>query len=206
MRVLVLGATGGTGRCLVREALARGHDVTAFVRRETPGFDSTARLREFIGNVLQAHSVEAAVRDHDAVFWAIGARVTDSAKNLCSEGTKNVLWSMQMAGVRRFICESAFGVADSRRDGPYARILRIVLRTRLRDKEMQERRIFASPVDWVIVRPTILTNGPATGRYRVGTDLRVGLFPHISRADVADFMLGQMDDPTLHRQTIGITG
>lgn len=206
MRVLVLGAAGGTGSCLVRDALARGHDVTAFLRRETPGLDRTARLRILIGNVLQAHSVEAAVRDHDAVIWAIGARATDSAKSLCSEGTKNVLWSMQIAGVRRFICESAFGVADSRRDGPYATIVRIVLRTRVRDKEMQERRIFASSLDWVIVRPTILTNGPATGKYRVGTDLRVGLFPRISRADVADFMLQQIDDPTLHRQTVGITG
>jgi putative NADH-flavin reductase len=150
--------------------------------------------------------VEAAVRDHDAVIWAIGPRATDSARNLCSEGTKNVLWAMQIAGVRRFICESAFGVADSRRDGPYARMVRMMLRTRIRDKEMQERRIFASSVDWLIVRPTILTNGPATGRYRVGTDLRVGLFPRVSRADVADFMLRQLDDPTLHRQTIGITG
>jgi uncharacterized protein YbjT (DUF2867 family) len=85
-------------------------------------------------------------------------------------------------------------------------MVRMMLRTRIRDKEMQERRIFASSVDWLIVRPTILTNGPATGRYRVGTDLRVGLFPRVSRADVADFMLRQLDDPTLHRQTIGITG
>jgi putative NADH-flavin reductase len=180
--------------------------VTAFVRRETPGLDRTARLRILIGNVLQAHSVETAVRDHDAVIWAIGARATDSTKDLCSEGTKNVLWAMQIAGVQRFICESAFGVADSQRDGPYARILRIVLRARVRDKEIQERRIFTSRLDWVIVRPTILTNGPATGTYRVGAHLRVGLFPRVSRADVADFMMRQIDDPTLHRQTIGITG
>jgi uncharacterized protein YbjT (DUF2867 family) len=113
---------------------------------------------------------------------------------------------MQMAGVPRFICESAFGVTGSRVDGPYAKIIRIVLRSRIRDKELQERRIFASSVDWVIVRPTILTNGPATGRYRAGADLRVGLFPRVSRADVADFMLRQLDDPTLHRQTVGITG
>jgi putative NADH-flavin reductase len=179
--------------------------VTAFVRRETPGLDSTARFRTFIGNILQSHSVEAAVRDHDAVIWAIGPRATDSAKNLCSEGTKNVLWAMQIAGVRRLICETAFGVTGSRLDGPYARIVRVVLRTRVRDKEIQERRIFASSVDWLIVRPTILTNGPATGKYRVGTDLRVGLFPRVSRADVADFLLQQVDDPTLHRQMVGIT-
>jgi putative NADH-flavin reductase len=205
VRVLILGATGGTGICLVRGALARGHDVTAFARRQTPGLDSTARFRTFIGNVLQTQSVEAAVRDHDAVIWAIGARATESAKHLCSEGTKNVLWAMQIAGVPRFICESAFGVAGSRVHGPYARIIRIMLRARVRDKELQERRIFASSLDWVIVRPTILTNGPATGRYRVGTDLRVGLFPRVSRADVADFMLQQLDEPTLHRQMVGIT-
>jgi putative NADH-flavin reductase len=76
----------------------------------------------------------------------------------------------------------------------------------VRDKEMQERSIFGSSVDWVIVRPTILTNGPAIGKYRVGTDLRVGLFPRISRADVADFMLRQIDDRTFLRQAVGITG
>jgi putative NADH-flavin reductase len=94
----------------------------------------------------------------------------------------------------------------TRSGGPYARILRIVLRARVRDKEMQERSIFTSSVDWVIVRPTILTNGPATGRYRVGTDLQVGLFPRISRADVADFMLRQIDDRTFLRLAVGITG
>src|SRR5258706_10169276 len=113
---------------------------------------------------------------------------------------------MQLAGVRRFICESAFGGAGSRRDGPYARIVRIVLRTRVRDREIQERRIFGSSVDWVIVRPTILTNGPRTNTYRVGTDLRIGLFPRISRADVANFMLHQLNDQTYLRQAVGITG
>jgi len=74
----------------------------------------------------------------------------------------------------------------------------------MRDKEMQERRIFASSLDWVIVRPTMLTNGPATGTYRVATDLRVGLFPRIARADVADFMLNQMTDNAYLRAAPGV--
>jgi putative NADH-flavin reductase len=204
--VLILGASGGTGAVLVTEALARGHVVTALSRNPATALEAAVRPRVVAGNVLDSRCMESLVADQDVVIWAVGARAGERAAHVCAVGTKNVLWAMETAGVRRFICESAFGVGESRRGGPYARILRIVLRARVRDKEMQERSIFTSSVDWVIVRPTILTNGPATGRYRVGTDLQVGLFPRISRADVADFMLRQIEDRTFLRLAVGITG
>ena len=201
----MLGATGGTGRCLVSYALARGHAVTALIRREGPGTEVFGAVRVVVGDVLDPSCVEAIVADQDAVLWAIGPRSGGPAEHLCSGGTKNVLWAMQRAGVRRLICETAFGVGDSRWGGPYARCLRMVRRARVLDKERQEQRIRDSGVEWVIVRPTILTNGPRTGTYRVGADLHVGLFPRVARADVADFMLRQLDDTALLGQALGIT-
>ena len=159
-----------------------------------------------MGNVRDPRAVESAVDGQDAIFWTIGARARESTAHLCSEGAKNVLWAMGRSGVKRLVCESALGVGDSRGSGPFTTFLRVIRRTEILDKEWQENRIRASSIDWVIVRPTILTNGPATGTYRVGTVLSVGWVPHVSRADVADFMLRQLDDVTYLRRTVGITG
>jgi uncharacterized protein YbjT (DUF2867 family) len=205
VNVLVLGASGGTGRWIVKDALAGGHVVTAFVRRRPTNGDIPDRCGVAVGDVMDPKSVEAAMVGQDAVVWCVGARARSSSRWLCSEGTANVLQAMQRAGSRLFVCESAFGVGDSRWGGPYARLLRLGLGARVRDKELQEKVVRASGVEWVIVRPTILTNGPRTGKYRIGADLRVGLFPRISRSDVAHFMARQLAEPAFLRQAIAIT-
>ena len=204
MRVLVLGATGGTGLCLVQQALEQELTITAFARR---AFGSaTQRLRVIQGDVLEPAQVEAAVVGHDVVLWAIGARPWKrAARHVCSDGTRNLVAAMKAAGVRRLVCESAFGVGDSKAGGPYARILRLLLRVRVLDKEGQEQIIRTSELEWIIVRPTILTSGPKTGRYRAGPNLRAGVLPRISRADVADFMLKQLRDNTYLRKAVAIT-
>src|SRR5262245_23148908 len=190
----------------MRAALDRHHVVTAFVRREPPDLGASPPFRTVMGDVRDPRAVESAVGGQDAIFWTIGPRARESTAHLCSEGGKNVLWAMERSGVKRLVCESALGVGDSRGSGPFTRLLRVIRRAEILDKERQEGRIRASSIDWVIVRPTILTNGPRTGSCRVGTDLRVGWFPRISRADVADFMLDQLEDRTYLRQAVGITG
>jgi putative NADH-flavin reductase len=175
------------------------------VRRPTPEPSNTDQIRVEIGDVLDAARIQALAAEQDAILWAIGARAWESASHLCSEGTKNVLWAMQRGGVKRLVCESAYGVGGSRGSGTYTAILRVALRARVRDKERQEQRIRSSSIEWVIVRPTILTNRPPTGRYIVGERFRVGIFPTISRADVAQFMLDQVSDDSHLRQAIGIT-
>lgn len=204
MRILVLGATGGTGRCIVQQALEQGFEVTAFARR--PLGSASERLRALQGDVLDPAQLEVAVAGQRAVLWAIGAKPwSRAARHLCSDGTHNLVRTMQAAKVERLVCESALGVGDSRTAGLYARMLRLILRARVRDKERQEEIIRSSGLEWTIVRPTILTNGPRTGHYRVGKDLQVGLFPRISRADVADFMLKALGDDSYIRKAVGIT-
>ena len=206
MNVLVLGASGGTATWVVKDALAAGHAVTAFMRRQWSDFEHAGDCRIVLGDVSQPKAVETAVLGQDAVFWCVGPREGDESSRLCSVGTTNLLWAMQRAGNRRLICESAFGVGDSRWGGPYASLMRALFGPRVLDMERQEEAIRGSGMDWVIVRPTILTNGPRTLKYRFGTNLHLGFFPRVSRADVAHFMMRQLVDPAFVHEAVAVTG
>jgi putative NADH-flavin reductase len=208
MRVVIFGSTGGTGLQLVEQALERGHLVTAFVRNPAKLAIAHKNLTIAKGDVLDYAAVEAAVRGQDAVLSALGAR-TLGKTTMLSEGTKHILAAMEKLGVRRFVSESSLGVGDS-----YGQLgflftyvaLPLLLRRAFADKEVQERAIRSSGVDWVIVRPAMLTNGPRTGKYRTGfTVTDRSIKGKISRADVADFMLKQMSDDTYLRKTPGVS-
>jgi nucleoside-diphosphate-sugar epimerase len=125
-----------------------------------------------------------------------------------SEGTRNIVRAMEKLGVRRFVCESSLGVGDSKwRLGlPHNLVaIPLFLRNVFADKEVQERIINESLLDWVVVRPTVLTNGPRRSVYRAGSGIGHWFFPtRISRADVADFMLKQATDPAYLRKTPGL--
>jgi putative NADH-flavin reductase len=207
MNVLIIGATGRTGREIVRQALGQGHVVTAFARNPSDITLQHDHLKIVPGDVLDRGSVEAAVGGQQVVLSALGAR-THGRTTVLSEGTKNVLRAMEQQGVRRFVCESSLGVGDSRGQlGPLFDwiVLPLWLRHVYRDKEVQERDIKQSNLDWVIVRPALLTNGLRTGIYQVGlTFNRSAIVPRISRADVADFMLKQLTDDTYVRQAPGL--
>src|SRR5271167_4478752 len=200
MRVVIFGSTGGTGQQLVEQALERGHLVTAFVRNPAKLTITHKDLTIAKGDVLDYAAVEAAVRGQDAVLSALGAR-TLAKTTMLSEGTKHILGAMEKLGVRRFVSESSLGVGDSYGQLNFLFtyvVLPLLLRRAFADKEVQEQAIRSSGgVDWVIVRPAMLTNGPRTGKYRTGFAVRDrSITGKISRADVADFMLNQMSDDT----------
>jgi putative NADH-flavin reductase len=203
MRILIFGATGGTGRELVAQALQGGHDVTAFVR--SPGKLSIvdSRLSVVQGDIQRAEAIRAAIPGHDAVLSALGTRSLGQT-TLLSNASREILASMQEHGVRRLIWESSLGVGETRGQlGPlYSWLLvPLLLRHVFADKERQEAIIKASPLEWTIVQPAALTNGPRTGTYRVGA-CEGRLFPRISRADVAHFMLKELENPRHVRQSV----
>jgi putative NADH-flavin reductase len=208
MRLLVIGATGGTGRQIVAQALERGHDVTAFVRSPRRLRIEHPRLAVAIGDVLDQQSAEAAVQGQDAVLSALGHNRWLYPTRILSAGTANVLRAMASQGVRRFVCETALGVGDSiGRLGLYYTlfVIPVILPWYYWDKGRQERLVRASPLEWVLVRPGALTNGRRRGVYRHGP--RVGSFlwtVRISRADVAAFMLDQLTDDAYLRSTPGV--
>lgn len=207
-RVLIVGASGGTGRQLVAQALERGYTVTALVRDPSRLPIDHPDLKVIQGDVLDQGSVEMAVRGQDAVLCALGHRRYFRPTRILSEGTRNILRAMEKHGVPRLICETSLGAGDSTgRMGLYYTLLVIpmILPFYFWDRTRQERLIAGSTVEWVIVRPGVLTNGDKRGRYRHGQ--RVGSFlltVRIARADVADFMLNQLGSDTYLRAAPGV--
>src|SRR2546425_1444832 len=207
-RVLIVGATGGTGRQLVAQALERGHMVTVLARTPAKLRMTHERLQVLQGNVLDYASVEAAVRGQDAVVSALGHKRYFGPTRILSEGTRNLLRAMEAQGVPRLICETSLGIGNSAgRMGLYYTlfVIPVILPFYFWDKARQERLLAASGVDWVVVRPGALTNGAKRGRYRHGRN--VGSFfwtVRISRADVADFMLNQIASDMYLRAAPGV--
>ena len=208
MKLVIFGATGGTGRALVQQALDRGHTVTAFVQKASRLRITDARLRLALGNVLDYGTVEAAIAGQDAVLSALGHKQWLIKTSILSRGTRNILAAMSKCGVRRFVCETSLGVGDSKgRLGILYTffLIPLLLYFYFRDKELQEQYIMQSDLDWVIVRPAALTNGKQTGAVNDGKNVGSLVFTHsVSRADVASFMLSEVKDDRYLRDTPGV--
>lgn len=203
MKLTIFGATGPSGRELVRQALDGGHSVTAFVRDPARLPFQHERLSVARGDVLDQAAVDAAVAGRDAVISALGIN-RGSPKTIHADGTKRIVAAMERHGVRRYIGLSAFGAGDSRDGSLYVRLTWALLRPNLEDKQRHEELIRASELDWTLIRPPRLTNGPATGRYRTGSDIRMRPTAQVSRADVAAFALSQLDDDEFVRRAPAI--
>ncbi len=198
--VLIMGASRGIGLEAVKRALAEGHDVRAFARSADTTAVSDPRLEKRSGDALSADDVRSALEGVDVVIQALGVPAGPNMVlrpvSLFSEATRVLLPAMAEAQVKRLICVTGFGAGDSKgRISCFQRIpFELVLGRAYDDKDVQEELIRASDLDWVIARPTILINGPRTGRYRVLAEPRQWRNGLISRADVADFLVGLVDD------------
>lgn len=208
-RVLVVGASGGTGRALVAQALERGYLVTAFVRDPTAFRTTHAHLTVVGGDVLDPARVSAAMTGQDAVVSALGHKRFFYPTRILSEGTRNLLSAMESHGVRRLVCQTSLGIGDSAgRMGLYYTlfVVPVVLPFYFWDKTRQERLIAASRSQWVIVRPSALTNAAHRGTCRHGR--AVGgylLTPRVSRATVAGFMLDRLADNLYLAETVSLS-
>ena len=195
MNILIVGATRGIGRQVLEQALASGDSVTAVVRDPQRLATRHERLRVVKGDILDANSVAVAMAGQNAVCCSIGVKAPWPTITVFSEGTKNLLRAMKQAGVRRLICVTGIGAGDSRGHGGffYDRVFYpLVAWPIYADKDRQESLIRASDVDWTIVRPGFLTNGPLTKSYRALTNLTGVTAGWISRADVAHFILTEL--------------
>ena len=203
MNVVIFGASGGTGRELVRQALRDGHVVTAFVRSVESFPIENPRLKVTGGDVTRPGEVERACAGQDIVLSALGAK---GKVRVCAQGIQNILARMRARDVGRLVALSAFGAGESRNKGLYSRILWASLSDRMADMVVMEREILSSDVQWTIFRPPALTNGELTSTYRLGADLRVSLFSKVSRADVARAMLQVATTPRFAGCTLTIVG
>lgn len=204
MNILIAGASRGIGRQLVEQALAAGHAVTALARGPSNAAGAHERFRTVRGSVLDPASVAAAMAGQNAVCCTIGVKTPWAQPTVFSEGARRLLEAMKQAGVRRLVCITGIGAGNSRGHGGflYDRVFfPLLLKAVYADKERQESLIRASDTDWTIVRPGFLTNGALTGNYRVLTDLAGITAGRISRADVAHFMLKELESSRYLGQT-----
>ena len=193
MRLLILGATGPTGRNLVDQALGAGNDVTALVRDPTRLTLVHPRLTIVVGDATDPRSLDATVRGKEAVLSALGAG-NSLRSDIVHRAVTALIPAMRSHALKRIVFLSAFGVGESVHQASL--LQRIAYRTLLRhifaDKAKADAMLRASGLDWTLVYPTLLTNGEREGRYRVGERLAMRGMASISRADVAEFMLSQL--------------
>ena len=200
MHVAIFGASGQTGLFLVERALVQEHDVMAFVRTPETFPLRNDRLKVVIGDVRSRESVIRAIEGADAVICAVGERLKSS--RVSSEATENIIAGMKAHNVRRLVVVTGLGTGDSKKKAGWLSRFLMRIFVNLDDKERQEELIQKSDLDWIIVRPSLLTNDPHTGSYRVGPEVTHGIGAKVPRADLADFMLEQLTDDTyLHQAT-----
>ena len=195
MKLAILGATGATGRALVEQALEAGHEVVALARR-ADAIAPRAHLAVVSGSIADDKALDRVIAGSDAVLSALGGRPWRRRASVCATATQHVLPLMARHGVRRIVAISTFGAGDTRPHvGWLARhlLFGLVLRSEVADKEAMEDALARSGLDWTVVRVGLLTDEPPSGACRAADDESIRGMGKVARADVAAFMLQQLD-------------
>jgi putative NADH-flavin reductase len=207
-KVLIIGASRGIGLEAVKAALLAGHNVRALARSAASIPIQNANLEKVSGDALDSDTIRNALQGVDVVIQTLGVDIAPRAiferTTLFSQSTRILVDVMKAAGVKRLIAVTGLGAGDSRGHGGLlydAVVFPLLLKRVYDDKDVQEWIIRSSGLDWTIVRPGLLTNSPATGRYRVLSAPQDWQFGMISRADAADFLVQQIDNRALIGKT-----
>lgn len=215
MRVLVIGATGGSGRAAVDALVAEGHEVTAFARRASSVFVGRGGVRAVDGDATDAGDVDAAVGDQDAIVVTLGisenalrVRLRGSSGTpleVRSRGTAVVVAAMRRHGVRRLVVQSSYGVGETRDRLPFASrvVFALVLRPQIADHERQEQIIRDSGLDWTIVQPVNLTDGDEAATTSRSGDV-AGM--KVSRRAVGALLAALATEPTDVGECVSVSG
>jgi uncharacterized protein YbjT (DUF2867 family) len=216
MKIAVFGATGGTGRAVIKLLLEQGHSVIAFAR-DPARLPSDPGIVPVTGDAMNEGDVARGVGGADAVIVSLGNSQNPFAMllgakrttppDICETGTRHIIQAMRGGAARRLIVVSAFGVGDTRAmASPMMRLFfRLVLREHMADKEKQEALVKASGLDWTIMQPVALTDRPAKGAWFASDAGKFGK-PELSRADLAAFIAGELADPAHISRTVTISG
>ena len=211
MKVVVFGATGKTGNEIVHQALVKGHDVTAFVREpskmmlENEATSLTDRLRIVSGDIFDFDAVKQAVVGQEAVICSLGSASLGKT-TVRGQGTANIVKAMEEEHVDRLLVVSAMGTGDSWSSLSFTNKLfyATILRSSRQDHEAQEAAVKESNLDWTILRPSGLTDDPATGKYAIGESVTAES-SRIARADVAQAMVNELEQNAFVLTAVTIT-
>jgi len=204
MKVVVIGASGRTGTEVVRQGLAGGHEVTAFVRDPAKLTVRDPRLTVKTGDARDTADLRAALEGQDAVISTLGGKPKDA---VMERSTAALVEAANETGVRRVVMLSAYLLASNYKPNPVTKLLaRLVTGGMVADKRSGEAHLVHSKLDWTIVYATMLTNGPRSGVRTVTSSETVTSFDKISRADVAAVLLEQVASVANIGQSLVITG
>jgi uncharacterized protein YbjT (DUF2867 family) len=206
MKIFLLGGTGLTGELLANEFLKSGFEVTAFVRDSSKMEKVHPKLNVVHGDPASAASIQKSLSGHDTVASTLGYRKLKQPERVFEPAMQAVVNFGAQAGIKKIVYLSAYGVAETRSDLGFVFgkiLLPMLLEGVFADHATTENIIRGSGIDYTIARPGTLSNGPKTGSYRAQEGLMKAR--KISRADVADFMLRSVTDPSFSRKTIGLS-
>ena len=206
MNITIFGASGRTGQQLVSQALDRGHQVTAYVRRPEALTLQHPGLKVITGTLDEPDRLREAISGADACLSALGGNSLRKRSAAFTNGVEQVVTLMEQEGVPRLIYLSSVGAGESRSFLPQPfrlLIVDVMLRVPLADHTLNEQRIAGSTLQWTVVRPGGLGDGLPTGKYLHGSEKTVfNSNASISRADVAAFMLDQLTETTYVKKAV----
>ncbi len=208
MKILIIGASRGVGKALLESSISRGFDVTVLARYPEKINSAGPQVCIIEGDVLNKDDLREAIEGQDAVCSCIGVPITFKPVTLFSGAAANIVEIMKNSKDQKFIAVTGIGAGDSKGHGGflYDRLFKpIFLSTIYQDKDREEAIIRSSGLDWLIVRPAGLTNGPQTGNYKVIDNLEGVVSKRISRLDVAHFMLNQIQEPSHFGKAVLLT-
>ncbi len=203
MKISIIGATKGIGKEVLKQAIEKKHSVKVLARNKTKLHFSNIDIIE--GDFLDYESVKKVVVNSDVIIVSVGMPPTFKPVQLFSKGTENLIKASEELDTNPLvIAVTGIGAGDSKGHGGffYDKIMNpLLLKTIYQDKDKQEQLLKDKYDKWIIVRPGFLTNQPKTGNYKAITKLDGINAGKISRADVADFILNQIENPTFLKQT-----
>jgi uncharacterized protein YbjT (DUF2867 family) len=202
LNILVLGANGRTGRLVVEQALAAGHTVKAFVRDPSKLQLSDEHLSVANGDARYVNDLVAALKDQDAVIGTIGG----GERKLIATTTKALVEAMKESGVKRAVIMSTFIATPNFKPTGMMRLFPRLVRGIVKDDLAGVKLLESSDLDWTIVYATLLKNKPKAGYRLIGPDEPVTGKNHVNRADVAEYLLTALADPSSIGQALLITG
>lgn len=208
MKITVFGATGKTGKEVVKQALELGYEIKAFVRNPEKMDITNEKLTLVKGDVTNPENVDQAIEGVDGVIVALGASPDMQADIVMEQGTRNIMSTMKKHNVKRIIVQSSYAMSGSAEGVAFMKEMGMgdeqitMVQPVLDDKAKQEDAIRNSGLEYTIVRPLMLNDEQKKGEYRVGETLDIKVGDAISRADVADFMLKDLTENKFVGKTV----
>ncbi|MDD4645703.1 MAG: NAD(P)H-binding protein [Bacteroidales bacterium] len=206
MKLVIFGASGQTGKLLVQQALDRGHEVIAYVRREGAITLEHPKLKVMTGQLYDQIKLHEAIAGADVCFSTLGVASISKRSLEFTVGIDQIVEVMEEEGVKRLIYMSSLGAGESRfLMGPVIRFIvaGFLLRIPLADHNENEKRISQSNLEWTVVRPASLTNGVKLDKVRWGSDfIKLKGNVKIPRANVAEILLNQAESRDYIRKAI----